>query len=255
MRCQDPNCSHHSTGKWPPKVTFSQETVPNLQFQKQIELAKLRIALRTTVEETPEEQESDWSLIDNKDWENQPDPEWMSACSTLVPPQPEFEKSAYTRRWEESFKRCYCPHGTRIYSPEDECMSCIIECSTNIHPINHVYAVRNETQEPDPPRHLEDPQVYVQALNSMVGIPQLPHEGDAMFDLRSTKDIKLSLGEESLIPTGLKMEIPRGYCGKIESKSGLALAGLIAKAGLIDSSFRGEIMALIANQSFRDYFI
>jgi dUTP pyrophosphatase len=163
--------------------------------------------------------------------------------------------SAYSKRWQESFKKRRCPHGNRIYSPEDECLAYRAECSTDIPAVNYVHFVRAKTHEPDPPRQSEEPQVYVQPLNSKVGIPQLPHEGDAAFDLRSTKNIKLSPGEESLLPTGLMMEIPHGYCGKIESKSGLALTGLIVKAGVIDSSFRGEIMVLVANQSFQDYHI
>jgi dUTP pyrophosphatase len=51
------------------------------------------------------------------------------------------------------------------------------------------------------------------------------------------------------------MEIPLGYFGKIESKSGLALAGLVTRAGVIDSSYRGEIKVIVENRSFRQYQI
>jgi hypothetical protein len=106
----------------PPLVTFVQQTVPNPQYQQEVEWAKLRAALRNTIEDAPEESEADWSLLENKDWEAGPDAEWMAVHHTLVPPQPEPEMSAYSKRWQESFKKRHCPHGNRIYSPQDECL-------------------------------------------------------------------------------------------------------------------------------------
>ena len=54
-------------------------------------------------------------------------------------------------------------------------------------------------------------------------------------------------GEILLIPTGLAMEIPTGYMGKIHSKSGLVLAGLIIHGGVIDSNYHGHIRVIIEN--------
>ena len=185
----------------------------------------------TTIEDAPEELETDWALLENKDWENTSAPEW-----------------------KESFKKSRCPHGTSIFSPEDECMTCVLECSRYSHAVNHVHLVDNRPRNPKP-RKTEDPMVYIQPLNSKVGIPQLPHQGDAGFDLVSTEDILLTPGEAQLVPTGLAMEIPLGYFGKIESKSGLALAGLVTRAGVIDSSYRGEIKVIVENRSFCQYQI
>ena len=61
--------------------------------------------------------------------------------------------------------------------------------------------------------------------------------------------------EITLIPTGLAMEIPKGYKGKIESKSGLALAGLIVHGGVIDSNYQGPIQVIMQNLSHRNYLI
>jgi dUTP pyrophosphatase len=55
---------------------------------------------------------------------------------------------------------------------------------------------------------------------------------------------------KALISSGLKMEIPTGYVGKIESRSSLALKEyLIAFSGLIDSDFRGTVEVLLFNFS------
>ena len=101
----------------------------------------------------------------------------------------------------------------------------------------------------------EEPQVLVMPLNSKVAIPELRHEGDAGFDIRSTEERTLAPMEIALIPTGLAMEIPKGYEGKIESKSGLALAGLIMHGGVINSNYQGPIQVIVQNLSHQKYLI
>ena len=52
------------------------------------------------------------------------------------------------------------------------------------------------------------------------------------------------------IPTGLKMEIPKGYAGEVRPKSGLALKkglGVLNSPGTIDSDYRGEIKVILYN--------
>ncbi len=72
------------------------------------------------------------------------------------------------------------------------------------------------------------------------------------FDIRGCKqwDGKFYIrpGEQVLVATGLHVEIPSGYVGLVKGKSGLALTKLYKHAGVIDSSYRGEILVLIANQ-------
>jgi dUTP pyrophosphatase len=59
----------------------------------------------------------------------------------------------------------------------------------------------------------------------------------------------------SLIKTGIAIEIPEGFYGRIAPRSGLALKhGIDVLAGVIDSSYRGEIGVVLfntdQNQSF-----
>lgn len=57
-------------------------------------------------------------------------------------------------------------------------------------------------------------------------------------------------GESVFIPTGLAMEIPKGYAGLAYARSGLACKRGLApanKVGVIDSDYRGEFMIVLHN--------
>ena len=71
----------------------------------------------------------------------------------------------------------------------------------------------------------------------------------AGYDLESGITTEIPPGSTIALPTGLQMELPEGYFGKIESRSGMALAGLITVGGVIDSDFRGEVKVLLYNNS------
>jgi dUTP pyrophosphatase len=64
--------------------------------------------------------------------------------------------------------------------------------------------------------------------------------------------------ERKLIPTGIRIEIPRGYAGFVQPRSGLAIKNgisLVNTPGLIDSSYRGEIKAILINLDSKNNFI
>ena len=64
------------------------------------------------------------------------------------------------------------------------------------------------------------------------------------------KDIVLEPGERKRIPTGLKIEIPKGYEIQVRSRSGLAFNhGVIVfnSPGTIDSDYRGEVEVILIN--------
>lgn len=57
-------------------------------------------------------------------------------------------------------------------------------------------------------------------------------------------------GKSVFIPTGLAMEIPKGYAGLIYARSGLACKRGLApanKVGVIDSDYRGEFIVVLHN--------
>ncbi|QEN07647.1 dUTP diphosphatase [Oceanispirochaeta crateris] len=85
----------------------------------------------------------------------------------------------------------------------------------------------------------------------------LPHYGSADAagaDLRACIDssVTLQAGERKLIPTGLKMAIPRGYEGQVRPRSGLAVKkGLtvLNSPGTIDADYRGDVQIILVNLS------
>jgi len=81
--------------------------------------------------------------------------------------------------------------------------------------------------------------------------PLYADPGAAGMDLYvdTSKEYVLEPGETYLLPTGLKVEIPRGHFGAIYPRSSLHLKGLTLAngVGIIDSSYRGEIKLAIKN--------
>lgn len=93
-------------------------------------------------------------------------------------------------------------------------------------------------------------EITVQKLGPDVKTPSYAHDGDAGLDLYSTVDFVLRPGRRALIPTGLKMAIPRGYEGQVRPKSGLALKHgitVLNTPGTVDAPYRGEVGVILIN--------
>lgn len=98
--------------------------------------------------------------------------------------------------------------------------------------------------------------VHVARQDSADGLP-LPSyatPGSAGMDLfaalDSSEPIVLAPGVRALIPTGIRLQIPRGFEGQIRARSGLALRNgiaLVNAPGTIDSDYRGEVRVLLIN--------
>ena len=90
----------------------------------------------------------------------------------------------------------------------------------------------------------------IKILDKDIPFPKFAHKGDAGLDLYSTIDYVLKPFERKLVPTGIKIEIPEGYAGFVQPRSGLAInngISLVNTPGLIDSGYRGEIKAILIN--------
>ena len=64
------------------------------------------------------------------------------------------------------------------------------------------------------------------------------------------EEITVKPGETVFVPTGLAMELPRGYAGLIYARSGLACKRGLApanKVGVVDSDYRGEFIVALHN--------
>ena len=85
-------------------------------------------------------------------------------------------------------------------------------------------------------------------------IPTRATSGSAGYDLFplriSDKDIEIPGYEytmPTMIETGIKVNIPEGYCGQIWAKSSLGSLGISVFAGMIDSDYRKTIKVLLMN--------
>lgn len=83
-------------------------------------------------------------------------------------------------------------------------------------------------------------------------LPSYETMGSAGMDLRASlaEPITLLPGERYLVPTGLSVELPRGFEAQVRARSGLAVKygiGLVNGIGTIDSDYRGEIKILLIN--------
>lgn len=88
-----------------------------------------------------------------------------------------------------------------------------------------------------------------EALDPEAIIPYRATKGSAGYDLFALQDY--SVGEvyyednPTMIRTGVKVNIPEGYCGQLWCRSGLGKTGTLLLAGLIDSDYEGEVMVLL----------
>ena len=111
--------------------------------------------------------------------------------------------------------------------------------------------------------------VKIVRITPDVVMPTKAHDTDAGFDLyaycpdasfyswesgcqSNVKGVKVRPNETYKFHTGIKMAIPDGYWGGIYARSGLATKCGLRPAncvGVIDSSYRGEIIVAIHNDS------
>jgi dUTP pyrophosphatase len=88
----------------------------------------------------------------------------------------------------------------------------------------------------------------IKLLKEDAKVPFRAHPTDAGADLFSNEDCSISSGERKIVSTGISIEIPEGYYGRIAPRSGLAAKnGIDVLAGVIDSSYRGEIKVVLLN--------
>jgi dUTP pyrophosphatase len=94
--------------------------------------------------------------------------------------------------------------------------------------------------------------VYVEKCREDVELPQYANTGDSGMDVRAAENVIIEPNETKIIPTGLKMAIPKGYEIQIRSRSGLSYntpLRISNSIGTIDSGYRDEIGVIITNTS------
>ncbi len=104
-------------------------------------------------------------------------------------------------------------------------------------------------------------EIKVKVLNTSANaLPEYATEDSAGMDLRAnlTEPLILKPMQRALVPTGLSIELPKGYEGQVRPRSGLAIKqGLtcLNAPGTIDADYRGEINVILINLSQEDQVI
>ncbi len=91
-------------------------------------------------------------------------------------------------------------------------------------------------------------------LEHCLGLPEYKTVGASGMDLYASIDDDIVLGslERTLIPSGIKIELPHGYEAQLRARSGKSIKDgitLINGIGTIDEDFRYEIKIPVVNLS------
>jgi dUTP pyrophosphatase len=98
----------------------------------------------------------------------------------------------------------------------------------------------------------------VRRLHEDAVVPGRAYEGDAGLDLAACERHELGPGERAVVGTGLAVEIPAGYAGFVQPRSGLAAKHgitILNTPGLVDSGYRGEVRIILLNTDQTETFV
>lgn len=108
-------------------------------------------------------------------------------------------------------------------------------------------------------------------MSIRVGIKQLPHGKGLALPAYQTADaagldliaacpadrpVTIAPGARALIPTGIVIELPRGFEGQVRPRSGLALKNgvtVLNSPGTVDADYRGEIGVILINHGHETF--
>lgn len=91
----------------------------------------------------------------------------------------------------------------------------------------------------------------IKKLNPAIQTPCYAKPGDAGLDLRVNSPCPIFILPNEIfpVPTGIAVEIPEGHVGLLVPRSSLGKKELMLAntVGVIDSGYRGEIVAMVRN--------
>lgn len=90
---------------------------------------------------------------------------------------------------------------------------------------------------------------YFKRLHDDAKIPARKHNGDAGYDLTSIARHVIPPRTTVKIHIGVAVEMPSYVYGQIANRSSWAWKGLSVEGGVIDSNYRGEIIAMMYNRT------
>ena len=102
--------------------------------------------------------------------------------------------------------------------------------------------------------------VKILKLAEDVKLPVYKYENDAGADVCAhlPEPVVLKKGESTIIPTGIKYEMPNGYEIQVRPRSGLAAKNgitVLNTPGTLDCDFRAEVGVILINLGKEDFVI
>jgi dUTP pyrophosphatase len=105
---------------------------------------------------------------------------------------------------------------------------------------------------------VDEPIVF--CTGSAAAVPEYQTDGASGADLRASleNDLVIAPGARALVPTGLRLQIPRGLEAQVRPRSGLAARNgvtVLNTPGTIDSDYRGEVQVILVNLGQEEFRI
>lgn len=76
---------------------------------------------------------------------------------------------------------------------------------------------------------------------------------DGGYDIYSTENVFVPIGETVTVPLGLGIYIPEGHIGKFLERSSTAKKGLSVGGGLIDATYAGPLSVVLHNLTCKEH--
>lgn len=97
--------------------------------------------------------------------------------------------------------------------------------------------------------------INIKLSSNTASLPTKGTDFSAGYDLYSSEELIIKPQNRSIVKTGISLEIPKGYYGRIAPRSGLAFKyGINVLAGVIDNDYRGEIGVILHNTDLNNDF-
>ena len=97
--------------------------------------------------------------------------------------------------------------------------------------------------------------VKIKKMSEDAIIPKYASSKDACCDLYANEDVTVPPHSVAKIGTGIACEPPEGFMLRILQRSGLASRGYFPVGGVIDESYRGEIIVALYNSTSEPFEI
>lgn len=95
----------------------------------------------------------------------------------------------------------------------------------------------------------------VKRITESARLPVRTNPSDAGLDLYADEDVRLLQNTTTKISTGIAIELPYGTVGLFLDRSSLGSKSIHNFAGVIDSSYRGELFVVLHNAGTTTYTI